>query len=178
MLFLANIVGMIYVTFHAYLDGNPTNLYRGIANNVVCGEVGGVAENYPYVYFYNPIYSTDQRVCVKTCPTFTSGSLSTVSCYAGHGVTCSYDVTFSSDGSVSVSTSAMNTTNYFIGYETSMAMDRICLPSSAVLAGGLATVATSMTSAVQTTSFANLVTDTQNVKHLFIYRTGNGSYVE
>ena len=164
---------MLYVTFHAYLDGNPTSLYRGIASNVICGEVGGVAANYPYVYFYNPIYSTDSRVCVDSCPTFTSGALSAVNCYSGHGVSCSYDVSFSSDGSVSVSTTSMNTSSYFLGYETSLVMDRICLPSSAVLTQGLSTVATTLTSAVQTTSFANLITDTQNVNKI-IFRIGNG----
>ena len=168
---------MIYVTFHAYLNGNPTALYRGIAKNTICGEVGGNAENYPYVYFYNPIYSTDQRVCVASCPTFSSGSLSTVSCYSGHGVSCNYDVSFTSSGTVSVSTSTMNTANYFLGYETSLVMDRVCLPSSAVLANGLSTVATTLTSSMQTTSFANIVTDTQNVL-IFIFRIGNGSCVE
>lgn len=63
----------------------------------------------------------------------------------------------------------MNTSSYFLGYETSAVMDRVCLPSSAVLSQGLATVATTMTSAVQTTSFANLVTDTQNVI-IYLYK--------
>ena len=117
---------MIYVTIHAYLYGNPNNLYRGIASNVICGEPGGAAESYPYVYFYNPIYSPDQRVCVTACPGFTNGALDTVSCYSGHGVTCNYDVSFASDGSVSVSTTNMNTSSYFLGYETSLAVSRIC----------------------------------------------------
>ena len=106
LLFLVNIVGMIYVTVHAYTSGNPNKLYRGIASNVVCGEPGGVAEQFPYVYFYNPVYSTDSRVCVASCPTFSSGSLSAVSCYSGHGISCTYDVSFLSDGTTSVSTTS------------------------------------------------------------------------
>lgn len=151
---------MIYVTIHAYTNGNATALYRGIAKNTICGEVGGNAADYPYVYFYNPIYSTDQRVCVQSCPTFSSGSLSTVSCYSGHGVSCSYDVSFTSSGTTTVSTNTMDTSSYFLGYETTLVMNRVCLPSSTVLTNGLSSVATSLTSAIQTTSFANIVTDT------------------
>lgn len=133
---------MIYCTIHAYLNGDPDIIFRGIADNVVCGKTGGVAENFPYVYFYNPIYSTDNRVCVKTCPSFSGGSLSTLSCYTGHSVSCSYDVTFASDGSVSASNSAMNSNSIFLGYETTAVLGRLCMPSASVISDGLATAAT------------------------------------
>ena len=165
LLFLVNIAAMVYVTVHAYTSGNPDKIFRGIAANVVCGEPGGVAEQFPYVYFYNPIFSTDSRVCVATCPTFTSGTLNTVSCYAGHGVTCTYDVTFDSNGSTTVSTSTLNSSSYFLGYETTPVMGRLCLPSSAVIANGLATVITSLTTALEGSSFGNLVSDVENVQH-------------
>lgn len=68
---------MIYVTIHAYINGNPDKIYRGIANNVECGKPGGDAEMYPYVYFSNPIFDLEQRMCLKNCPMFESGTLST-----------------------------------------------------------------------------------------------------
>lgn len=42
-------------------------------------------------------------------------------------------------------------------------MNRICIPSTAVLSNGLSTVASTLTSAVQTSSFGNMITDVENV---------------
>ena len=65
-LFVANVVAMIYCSIHAYTSGDPSVMYRGVdKNGDICGEEGGDAKDYPYVYFYNPIDSVDNRVCVK-----------------------------------------------------------------------------------------------------------------
>ena len=57
---------MIYVTIYAYVDGNVDVIYRGVSENKVqCGKPGGDAAKYPYLYFKNPLSSTDLRFCVK-----------------------------------------------------------------------------------------------------------------
>lgn len=98
LIFLANIGGMIYVTIHGYLNGNPDKIFRAVAGDgVICGEVGGAAQLYPYAYFYQPIASMNNRVCVQTCPTWSNNALSTLSCYPSHTglAACSYDFTIS-----------------------------------------------------------------------------------
>lgn len=66
ILFLLCICGMVYCTIHAYTMGNPDKIFRGIAGDkTICGQVDGAAKDYPYLYFYNPIFSLDSRYCVK-----------------------------------------------------------------------------------------------------------------
>lgn len=74
---------MVYCTIHAYTKGDPDRMFRGVAQGqVICGEVGGVAEEFPYLYFYNPVNSLDNRYCLKSCPTYQEdGSLSVPACY-------------------------------------------------------------------------------------------------
>jgi hypothetical protein len=86
---------MIYVTIHAYIDGNPDNIYRGVGrdNNsaIECGT--GAAKNYPYIYFYNPFHTIEDKVCVKECPSYSGNSLSDLQCYNDTTPsTCSYAV--------------------------------------------------------------------------------------
>ena len=151
---------MIYVTIHAYLNGNVAKIYRGVANSVPCGSPGGVAELYPYLYFSNPIFGTGNRFCVKTCPTFTENTLSTLDCYGG---SCAYTVTFDSSGSTSATIATMNSSSVVLGYETTLALDRVCLPTATVLSNGLSSVANSITSSLQEGEFASLITDVKNV---------------
>ena len=69
LLFVANIVAMIYVTIHAYVQGDIDRIYRGIdgAGNI-CGQKDSDTENMPYVYFYNPFDVYLYRICVDECP--------------------------------------------------------------------------------------------------------------
>jgi hypothetical protein len=80
LLFFLNICGMIYCTIHAYTNGNPNRIYRGVSGTDICGQPGGDAENYPYVYFYNPLEDltdpTSKRKCVSACPTYSGDSAS------------------------------------------------------------------------------------------------------
>jgi len=35
---------MVYCTIHAYTQGNPAKIFRGVAGDgTICGEVGGLA---------------------------------------------------------------------------------------------------------------------------------------
>lgn len=57
---------MVYCTIHAYINGKPTKVFRGIdRDGVICGDVDGPAKDYPYLYFFNPITSMDNRYCLK-----------------------------------------------------------------------------------------------------------------
>ena len=101
---------------------------------------------YPYLYFSNPVFGTGKRLCVKTCPSYTDGTLSTLDCFEG---SCTYDVTFNSDGTTSATIASMNNTNLVLGYGTTLTLDRVCLPNTNVLSNGLSSVATSLTSVLQ-----------------------------
>lgn len=38
LLFITNVVAMVYCTIHAYTNGDPTKIFRGVANDgVICG---------------------------------------------------------------------------------------------------------------------------------------------
>jgi hypothetical protein len=50
-------VAMVYCTGVAYANGDPTRIFRGIADPTItpvtiCGQDS--AADYPYLYFYNP----------------------------------------------------------------------------------------------------------------------------
>ena len=69
LLFVANIVAMIYVTIHAYVQGDIDRIYRGIDGvGNICGQKDSDTENMPYVYFYNPFDVYLYRICVDECP--------------------------------------------------------------------------------------------------------------
>jgi hypothetical protein len=105
ILFLLNIAGMIYVTIHGYIDGNPYYIYRGIGREnsgfVECGKSGTAAEKFPYVYFYNPFDSFENRVCVEECPSYSGNRLSTLKCSTTSLPSdCGYDYKYNEDGTL------------------------------------------------------------------------------
>jgi len=70
---------MVYCTIHAYLNGDPTKIYRPVSDyQQVCGEKGSVTQDYPYLYFYNPLFNISNRFCVKSCPAFENNALKTL----------------------------------------------------------------------------------------------------
>lgn len=149
LLFLLNIVGMVYCTIHAYNNGNPNRIYRPVAGDkVICGEVGGVAEKFPYVYFYNPIEGLTSRYCLSDCPTFDStGTLTRPSCYAhstGPGCT-TYHATINKEGNFTTGSAPSPATNLYIGYETAATLGRVCVPTSVVLTNALQSYVKSIT---------------------------------
>ena len=106
-MFLAMIVAMVYMSIYGYTNGNLSKPYRATdSNGIICGDPGGVAEAYPYAYFYNPTtLDLSNRYCVQSCPYFDStGSLTTLSCYGQSN--CSYVVTVDSSGSYTTNPSS------------------------------------------------------------------------
>lgn len=98
---------------YAYANGNLSKIFRATdSNGNACGDPTGPAADYPYAYFYNPTSGDlSNRYCVKTCPYFNSGSLTTISCY--NQGSCTYALTVTSTGSYTVSPSS---TTQIIGY--------------------------------------------------------------
>jgi hypothetical protein len=158
---------MIYCSVHGYIYGNPSNILRSVASNqVVCGQ--GDTLDYPYLYFFNPFASSNNRYCLKSCPYFDSNSnLVVPQCYPGHGSTpsCS-SFTTTIDQSGSFTTAPSTFTNAYIGYQSRAVLGRVCLPNSSVLNNALSSKASSLTNSLQQLSFLNFGMDTINV-HLY-----------
>ena len=51
----------------------------------------------------------------------------------------------------------------FIGYETSLVVSRVCMPSSAVLSDAFSDVVSSLSSSMKTGSFSSITSDIENV---------------
>lgn len=151
LLFFLNICGMIYCTIHAYLYGNPNKIYRGVSVTDICGQPGGAAENYPYLYFYNPLEDitnpTSKRKCVKSCPTYNGGSTPapTISCYGLAAPDCadtSLYIYIPEDGNY---TAPGSFSNNILIYESTGLLGRVCAPTSTVLLNAFKDIATSLT---------------------------------
>lgn len=82
LIFVANIIGMIYCTIHAYTKGDTDKIYRGIdGQGNICGDPDSPAADYPYVYFYNPQEVYQYRYCVKECPVWDGTAVPTIPIY-------------------------------------------------------------------------------------------------
>jgi len=67
---------MVYCSIHAYVNGNPDNIYKAIGDNQrICGNSTLGTGDYPYIYFYNPLEGLSSRYCMKACPYFENGNL-------------------------------------------------------------------------------------------------------
>lgn len=112
---------MVAMAIYGYSAGNLDKIFRGTAENQVCGL--DATALYPYMYFYNPLpYSTagidtTKRVCVQTCPQFIGGVLTVPVCATAPttgAASCNFDMTFAEDGTPS----DVPAPNDFIGYNS------------------------------------------------------------
>lgn len=102
---------MIYCTSIAFIKGNPSDVFRATDKfGNICGQSGSVTADYPYAYLYNPTQMISNRVCVKQCPYFSSGTLTTLNCY---NMTCTYNVVVDSSGNFNVTPSS---SSQVVGY--------------------------------------------------------------
>jgi len=163
------IAGMIYLTACAYTFGNPNNIFRPIASGVACGDINGPAASYPYVYYTNPIDMINHRYCVSSCPTLDStGNMpASIQVYPS-ATTVTFTVTVSSSGTAS----GAFTSSIDIGYDSSLALDRICMPSTTVFSNAFQSY-TSSFSSLQLGDLANFIVDIRNVR-IILFRIGNG----
>lgn len=163
---MINIVWMCYATGVAYNTGNPVRIFRPIATNGdVCGYPGTTAESYPYSYYANPMDMVNNRYCVASCPVGTDTSLTTSS------GTVSVTVNIDSSGTA---TPAVWNTNSKLAYDSSVILDRICIPSTAAFTNALANYASSFAS-LQSGDLGNFIMDIKNVPYS-LFRIGNGSF--
>jgi hypothetical protein len=156
---------MCYATGVAYKSGNPTRIFRPIATNGdVCGYPGTTAEPFPYAYYANPMDMVNNRYCVASCPAGADTSLATSS--GAVAVT----VNINSAGTASPTTW---TTTAKLAYDSSLILERICIPSTAAFTNALANYASSFAS-VREGELGNFIMDIKNVL-LHLFRTGDGS---
>ena len=106
---------------------------------------------------------------MKSCPYFDSNNNLVLSeCYTptvnatGPGCTA-YNAIITKDGNFSTGSVPNPYNGLYIGYETTAILNRVCLPSSAVLSNALKDYATQISTALQQGSFASLTKDVQNV---------------
>lgn len=83
---------MFYCAIQGWANGDTDKIFRATdENGIVCGEKGGLAQDYPYSYLYNPISSTGKRYCVKTCPI----NATVPDCYSVNCASLSWTVIYS-----------------------------------------------------------------------------------
>lgn len=159
LMFAAMVVAMIVMSSNAYSTGNLSKIFRATdSNGVACGDPSGVAASYPYAYFYNPTSGDlSNRYCVASCPYYSSGSLTTISCYGQ--VSCTYALTVTTTGTYSVNPSS---TSQIIGYETSAMVGRLCIPSTTVFNGVFSSYISTFSSALSSSDLASFTTDLEN----------------
>ena len=179
LLFVANVIAMIYVTIHAYTQGDTDRIYRGVdSKGNICGKKDTDTEDLPYVYFFNPSDVYLYRICVDECPGIESDeSVTKVKFWDGSATsTMTWTCEYKEDGETTTGTcnweTAASDTNY-VGYKSSVTLDRLCVPDSKVLSNAFNDYLEDMTGALSKGEFSNFVTDVKNV--LFAsHRTGSG----
>lgn len=156
VLFAGMLVAMVYMSSAAYSTGNLTKIFRATdSNGVACGDPSGVAKDYPYSYFFNPTSGDlSNRYCVKECPYFSNGAITTIDCYGQ--ASCNYALTITTSGTYTVNPSS---TSQIIGYETSFVIDRICVPSSTVFSGVFSTYVSAFSSELSQGDMNSFITD-------------------
>lgn len=162
---------MIYFTIVAYASGNPTNIFRPISTaGVACGDTSSPAASYPYVYYSNPFDMLNHRYCVASCPSLDSnGNVPTSIQVYPSGTTVTFTVTVSSSGNANGS---FTSSNVDVGYDSSLVLNRICMPSTTVFSNAFSSY-TSAFSGLQLGDLANFILDIRNVT-VILFRIGNG----
>ena len=136
----------------AYGTGSPNKAFRATdKNNNVCGLAGTPTADFTFSYIYNPI-STNNRVCVKYCPKYTNGVLSTVECY---GMDCTYTATVNEDGT----TAATFNSNNFVGYGSYDILGRFCLPELKDLNNAFSSYSTSIANSLNSSYIHRFIND-------------------
>lgn len=168
---------MVYLTIFGYMYGNTNKIFRGIdKNGVVCGLPGGVAENYPYLWFHSPTGPSNfqNKLCVDVCPTVAAGATtsSQPNCY---GVTCTISYTYDNTGTINP-TGTPGDSDY-VGYDSSGFLSRACLPSTTVFTTAFATLQSAFASALSQKDLASIISDIKTVTLYVILRIGNGCWL-
>jgi hypothetical protein len=147
---------MVYMSIYGYTNGNLSIPFRATdMYGNVCGAPNGVASSYPYAYFFNPTtFDLSNRYCVQSCPSYSSGTLSTLTCY--NQSSCSYSVSIYGNGSYSANPAS---SSVIIGYPTTTLISRICVPTSSVFTNAFASYISAFSTYLSQSSFSQFITD-------------------
>ena len=132
--------GCIAVMIWAFASGNP-NLLTQVYDfqGTPCGLAANGTEKYPYAYFYQPIGSLKNVVCLSSCPTQASLRLSNnqTDCFR-KGDPYNQNISQCQGGFLAnLTDSAFAALSYrnevFLAYDTTLFLNRFCVPSLSVL---------------------------------------------
>jgi hypothetical protein len=145
-----------------------------MANNICGDPTNPTTANYPYMYFYNPFDSTNNRICVDFCPSYSSNTNTVSVPNAANDISSTtylnnWDAQYNSSG-ILFTGSASSSTDY-IGYDSYSLLSRICIPTAATVSNGFASIKTSVSSALQQGDLGNFISDVKNVTAI-LFRTG------
>lgn len=90
---VANLLAMVILAIYGYTYGNTHDIYRATDNNKnICGKSNTSTSSYPYAYFFNPTTGNlNNRICVKDCPSYSNGVLSSLNCFTNANTnSCAY----------------------------------------------------------------------------------------
>lgn len=151
---------MLYCAIQGWSNGDTDKIFRATDTwGNVCGQKGSLSQDYPYSYLYNPINSVSNRLCVQTCPI--NGVIPT--CY---NATCSSYTWIVINSTGVMPTGFTGATGYLL-YDSEGLMGRICIPSTAVLQNALNAVVDKISSASNTGTFGNFISDLKYVTIIF-----------
>lgn len=167
---------MIYLGAYGYAEGNISNIFRGIdSNGVICG-IGATA-SYPYLYLTNPYSDITKKACVNTCPSWTGSAVSAVTC--SDASLCNsggaYNIEYDLNGN-RVAGSGTPAASDYLGYDTYLTLDRICVPNANMFTTIFSSVSDSYSSAMSSGKLANFINDIKNVICIR-FRTGNSCWL-
>lgn len=162
LLFVAAIGGMVYLGIYGFTKGDPTVIYRGVdQNGIPCGVAANGTASYPYLYFTNPNSSVSMRACVDKCPAYTSSAVETITCFNGASLcnSNSYSATYDTSGTT---VSGTYSSSGFLGYDTTLTLDRVCIPNPNMFSTAFASATTAFSSAMSQGSLGNFINDVKN----------------
>ena len=150
---------MGYLTYSAYHNHDPYDLFRGVDNTgKICGsKTEATTKDLPLLYFYNPFTGTLKatKICVSACPTW-DGTIVTVPTSTA-ALTWAHE--YKSDGT-QVTVATVNPTD-FVGYDSYSLIGRVCIPNKNLFSD-LLIAASQFSSAFSQSDVANLISDIMN----------------
>lgn len=154
---------MIYLTYFAYYNGNPTGAFRGVDYlGNICGKTNATTANYPYLYFTNPYSDISLRICVDSCPAYNSGSNSVTQVNSNSDAAhTTYTIQYTSSGT-RTSGSAAPTSSDVLGYDSYVVVNRLCVPNANMFSTIFSSVSSTAAAAFTQGDLNNFITDIMN----------------
>jgi len=166
LLFIAGLSAMGYLAVYGYTKGNTYVIYRGIdQDGNVCGDLSNAATAaFPYLYLTNIYIDVARRACVASCPVYTAStnSVSSISCgVSSQCNTNTYTATYDSSGNL-ISGATPTASTDVMGYDTTLVLDRLCVPNSNMFTSVASAISTSVSNALQQGALADFINDIKN----------------